>query len=440
METSRPRLPTPAGRAAAAERDRLAAQERARKHQQAATRARSRAAARERQETQQAALARRARDLPPDRYLDREDSWLRFAQRVLELAEDPNVPLLERCRFAAIFASALDEFFAVRIAGRIRRMATGLPVEAASGQSPQQILENVFELARELSARHARCFSDSLMPALAAEGIEILRWKELVPEEQAQLERLFKERIYPVLTPLAVDPAHPFPFISGLTLSLAMIIADPRTGATMFARVKVPPLLPRFLTAAPNRFVPLEDVIAAHLGELFVGLDILEHHAFRVTRITDLEIDDDVTEDLLKSLERELLKRRFEPAVRLEVEESIPQDVLDKLVMELDVDPRAVYRVPGPLDLSGLSLIADLDFRQLKYPRFVPSESALPLTDGGVFAVLAEQDVLVHHPYDSFTASVQRLVVSAAADPRVLAIKQTLYRTSGDSEIVDALI
>ncbi len=180
-----------------------------------------------------------------------------------------------------------------------------------------------------------------------------------------------------MLTPLAVDPAHPFPFISGLTLSLAMMIADPRTGATMFARVKVPPLLPRFLTAAPNRFVPLEDVIAAHLGELFVGLDILEHHAFRVTRITDLEIDEDVTEDLLKSLERELMRRRFEPAVRLEVEESISDEVLDRLVTELDVDDRAVYRLPGPLDLSGLTAIADLDIRRLKYPTFVPSETAL---------------------------------------------------------------
>src|SRR6202034_1092228 len=191
------------------------------------------------------------------------------------------------------------------------------PVEQASGLSSAEILENALELARQLSARHARCFSDQLMPDLAAAGIEILRWKELAPDEQAQLERLFKERIYPVLTPLAVDPAHPFPCISALSLSLAMMIADPDTGATMFARVKVPPLLPRFLTVGANRFVPLEDVIAAHLDELFVGLDILEVHTFRVTRITDLEIDEDVTEDLLKSLERELLKRRFEPAVRL---------------------------------------------------------------------------------------------------------------------------
>jgi polyphosphate kinase len=439
VESAPSRRATPASRAATAERDRLAAQARARKHQQAAARARSRAALRERREAEQAMLVRRGQELPLDRYLDREDSWLRFAQRVLELSEDPNVPLLERCRFAAIFASALDEFFGVRIAGRIRRMATGLPVEAASGLAPGQILENALELARELSARHARCFSDRLMPDLAVEGIEILRWKQLVPEEQARLERLFKERIYPVLTPLAVDPAHPFPFISGLTLSLAVTIAEPESGQTIFARVKVPPLLPRFLSVGPNRFVPLEDVIAAHLEQLFVGLDILEHYVFRVTRISDLEIDEDVTENLLQSLERELMRRRFEPAVRLEVEESISEDVLERLVTELDVDKRAVYRVPGLLDLSGLSAIADLDLRHLKYPMFVPAENALP-HDVSVFSTLNDHDVLVHHPYDSFTASVQRLIVSAAADPRVLAIKQTLYRTSGDSEIVDALI
>ena len=196
--------------------------------------------------------------------------------------------------------------------------------------------------------RNARCFADLLRARAGAEGIEILRWKELVPDEQARLERLFKERIYPVLTPLAVDPTHPFPFISALTLSLAVTIADPVTGDTTFARVKVPPLLPRLLTVSPNRFVPVEDVIAAHLGELFVGLDVLEHHVFRVTRITDLEIDEDVTENLLKSLERELTAAQLRAAVRLEVEESISDDVLDRLVTELDVDTRAVYRVPGP--------------------------------------------------------------------------------------------
>ncbi|HEY2505955.1 MAG TPA: RNA degradosome polyphosphate kinase [Streptosporangiaceae bacterium] len=439
MESPAPRRPQRSSRAAATQRERAEAADRTRKHQQAATRARARAADRERRSAEQERQERLATQLPPDRYLDREESWLRFAERVLDLAEDPDVPLLERVRFASIFASALDEFFGVRVAGRVRRMATGLPVEAVSGKTATEILENVLELARELAVRHARCFADLLQPELAAEGVEILRWKELVPEEQASLERLFKERIYPVLTPLAVDPAHPFPFISGLSLSLALMIAEPKTGATMFARVKVPPLLPRFLTVAPNRFVPLEDVIAAHLGELFVGLEILEHHAFRVTRITDLEIDEDVTEDLLKSLERELMRRRFEPAVRLEVEDSISEEVLDKLVTELDVDPRAVYRLPGPLDLSGLSAIADLNMRQLKYPTFVPSETALA-HDAGVFGQLLEHDVLVHHPYDSFTTSVQRLIVSAAADPRVQAIKQTLYRTSGDSEIVDALV
>ena len=298
---------------------------------------------------------------------------------------------------------------------------------------------NTLETAGELARRHAACFSDSVRPALAAADIEILRWKQLAAAERRSLHQLFRERIYPVLTPLVVDPAHPFPYISGLSLSLAVMIADQRTGRTMFARVKVPPLLPRFLTVAPYRFVPMEDVIAAHLPELFKGLDVIEHHVFRVTRGRDLEIDEDVTEDLLKSLERELTRRRFGPAVRLEVEESMSSDMLDSLETELGVDTRAVYRLPGPLDLSGLSAIADLDLPKLKYPAFVPSDTALP-ADTSIFSALAERDVLVHLPYDSFAATVQRLVVSAAADPRVLAIKQTLYRTSGDSEIVDALI
>jgi polyphosphate kinase len=389
----------------------------------------------------EAERAELAAALPADRYLDREESWLRFAQRVLELAQDPHVPLLERVRFESIFASALDEFFMVRVAGRIRRMVTGLPVENMTGQTPDQILENTLDMARDLAARHALCYSDALVPALAGAGIEILRWKELLPDERARMQRLFRERIYPVLTPLAVDPAHPFPFISGLSLSLAVMVADPKSDLTLFARVKVPtePVLPRFLTVSPKRFVPLEDVIAAHLDELFTGLEVLEHHAFRVTRIRDLEIDEDVTENLLQSLERELMRTKFGQAVRLEVEESISSDVLDKLVSELGVDERAVYRLPGPLDLTSLSGIADLNIRSLKYPAFVPAEGALP-QDRSVFSTLSERDVLVHLPYDSFAASVQRLVTSAAADPRVLAIKHTLYRTSGDSEIVDALI
>jgi polyphosphate kinase len=377
--------------------------------------------------------------LPPNRYLDREESWLRFNQRVLELAEDDTVPLLERVRFLAIFASNLDEFFMVRVAGLMRRMAAGLPVEGVSAQLPGQVLNRTLELAGQLTARHAACFSEQVSPALNAQDIEILRWKELSHEERDNLRELFRERIYPVLTPLVVDPAHPFPFISGLSLNLAVMVADPRTGATMFARVKVPPLLPRFLAVSPQRFVPIEDVIAAHLTQLFAGMDIVEHHVFRVTRVRDLEVDEDVTEDLLQALERELLRRRFDPAVRLEVEDSMSSDVLDRLVTELSVDRRAVYRVPGPLDLSGLSAIADLDIGELRYPPFVPSSSVIP-KDTDIFTALRERDVLVHHPYDSFTTSVERLIDEAAADPSVLAIKQTLYRTSGDSPIVDALI
>ncbi|HXF20708.1 MAG TPA: RNA degradosome polyphosphate kinase [Streptosporangiaceae bacterium] len=381
-----------------------------------------------------------AGELPPDRYIEREGSWLRFNQRVLELAQDDGIPLLERVRFMAIFASNLDEFFMVRVAGRMRRMATGLPVEGVTTEMPaDQVLQNTLDTAHELSLQHAEYFVNTIMPLLASDGIEILRWKELSVEEQDDLHQLFRDRIYPVLTPLVVDPAHPFPYISGLSLSLAVMIADPESGVTSFARVKVPPLLPRFLTVGKYRFVPIEDVIAAHLDDLFTGLDILEHHVFRVTRTRELEVDEDVTEDLMQSLERELLRRRFEPAVRLEVEESMSAEVLEKLVTELEVDRRAVYHLPGPLDLTGLNAIADLDLRALKYPAFVPSESAFP-HEGSVFTTLDRRDVLVHHPYDSFTATVERLIVEAAADPRVLAIKQTVYRTSDSSPIVDALI
>src|SRR6266550_1294632 len=246
--------------------------------------------------------------LPPERYLDREESWLRFNERVLELAEDESVPLLERVRFLAIFATNLDEFFMVRVAGLVRRMVAGFPVEGTG-----QELENTLELAGELTVRHARAFSERIGPELAEHGIEILRWKELSATERDTLGDLFRKRIYPVLTPLVVDPAHPFPFISGLSLNLAVMIADPRTDATVFARVKVPPLLPRFLAVSQNRFVPVEDVIAAHLTDLFGDVEIIEHHAFRVTRIRDLEVDEDLTENLLQAMERELVRRRFEP-------------------------------------------------------------------------------------------------------------------------------
>jgi len=377
--------------------------------------------------------------LPDDRYLDREESWLKFNQRVLELAEDESVPLLERVRFLAIFASNLDEFFMVRVAGLMRRMAAGFPTEGNGVRLPRQVLDNTLELAGELTVRHARGFTDRVRGELVDRGIEILRWKELSDSERGGLADLFRRRIYPVLTPLVVDPAHPFPFISGLSLNLGVMIADPRTEVTMFARVKVPPLLPRFLAVSQHRFVPIEDVIAAHLADLFVGLEIIEHHAFRVTRIRDLEVDEDLTGNLLQAMERELRKQRFEPAVRLEVEDPVSEDVLKRLVTELDVDPRAVYRVPGPLDLAGLSAIADLNIGELRYPAFVPSTRALP-REQNIFTAIAERDVMVQHPYDSFSASVERLIEEAADDSRVLAIKQTLYRTSGKSPLVDALI
>ena len=373
------------------------------------------------------------------RYLDREESWLRFNERVLELGEDESIPLLERVRFTAIFANNLDEFFMVRVANLMQRRAVGFPMEGDSVRLPEQVLENTLRLAGEQTVRHARLFSERLSGELAANGIEILRWKELSDAERDSLAELFRKRIYPVLTPLVVDPAHPFPFISGLSLNLAVMISDPRTETSMFARVKVPPLLPRFLATGQYRFVPIEDVIAAHLSDLFGGLDVIEHHVFRVTRIRDLEVDEDLTGSLLQAMERELIKRRFEPAVRLEVEDSMSADVLDRLVTELDVDPDAVYRLPSPLDLAGLTAIADLNIGELRYPAFVPSTRALP-RESSIFAAIAERDVLVQHPYDSFAGSVSRLIEEAAEDPRVLAIKQTLYRTSGQSPIVDALI
>jgi polyphosphate kinase len=377
--------------------------------------------------------------LPGERYLDREESWLRFNERVLELAEDESIPLLERVRFLAIFATNLDEFFMVRVAGLVRRMVAGFPVEGAGVRLPGQVLENTLELAGELTVRHARAFSERINPELAEHGIELLRWKELSANERETLADLFRQRIYPVLTPLVVDPAHPFPFISGLSLNLAVLIADPRTDATVFARVKVPPLLPRFLALAHNRFVPIEDVIAAHLADLFGGVEVIEHHVFRVTRIRDLEVDEDITENLLQAMERELVRRRFEPAIRLEVEDTMSADVLEKLVTELGIDTRAVYKSTGPLDLSGLSAIADLNIGELRYPAFVPSARSVP-EETSIFTAIAERDILVQHPYDSFAASVERLIEKAAEDSRVLAIKQTLYRTSGQSPIVDALI
>ncbi|GAA3654137.1 RNA degradosome polyphosphate kinase [Nocardioides ginsengisoli] len=380
-----------------------------------------------------------------NRFIDRELSWLRFNERVLELAEDEQLPLLDRARFLAIFTSNLDEFFMVRVAGLKRRIATGLAVRAASGLMPLEVLDAIWSRTADLSQRHARAFRHQVVPALDAQGIELVRWADLDRDEQKFCKRLFKDRIFPVLTPLAVDPAHPFPYISGLSLNLAVVLRNPKTDKELFARVKVPSNFDRFVALGNARFVPLEDVIGAHLGRLFPGMEVVEVHTFRVTRNEDLEVEEDDAENLLAALEKELLRRKFGPPVRLEVEESISRSVLELLVSELDIDEREVFRLPGPLDLRGLHSIADLPRDDLKYPSFVPIthprlaevESAAPVD---VFKALRRRDVLVHHPYDSFATSVQRFIEQAAADPHVLAIKQTLYRTSGDSPIIDALI
>jgi polyphosphate kinase len=376
--------------------------------------------------------------LPQERFLNREESWLQFNQRVLEMSEDPSLPLLERVRFLAIFASNLDEFFRVRVAGLKRRMATGLLLRTKSGLKPREELTRIAAIADDLAQRHSACFQERVLPQLAAEGIEIVRWNDLGRDERSEMRKLFRERVRPVLTPLAVDPAHPFPYISGLSLNLAVTVRNPSTGHTVFARVKVPSQLPRFVAASKARFVPLEDVIAAHLGQLFKGMEIVEHHVFRVTRNEDLDVDEDVTENLMQALERELLKRRFGPPVRLEVEDTITPEVLDLLVEELGVSDHEISRLPGPLDLTGLHAIADLERGELSFRPFVPAE--VVHVDDDIFSVLRERDVLLHHPYDSFSTSVQRFIEQAAADPNVLAIKQTLYRTSGDSPIVDALV
>jgi polyphosphate kinase len=384
--------------------------------------------------------------LPEDRFSNREMSWLDFNARVLAQAEDHRVPLLERLKFLAIFASNLDEFYMVRVAGLKRRMEMGLSMRSADGLTPRETLGRISTHTQELVHRHARCWLDEVEPGLAANGIRIVHWDRLDPAEQSRLAEYFREQVFPVLTPLAVDPAHPFPYISGLSLNLAVLVRDPGFGAERFARVKVPNNVPRFVTVAEDTeawFLPVEELIAAHLSMLFPGMQVLEHHLFRVTRNADIEVEEDRDEDLLQALERELARRRFGPAVRLEAAETIAPHVLDLLVQEIDVSPADVLRVPGLLDLASLWQIYDVDRADLKDPPFVPSthprfaEGETPMS---VFATLREGDVLVHHPYESFATSTQRFIEQAAADPNVLAIKQTLYRTSGDSPIVVALI
>jgi polyphosphate kinase len=393
--------------------------------------------------------------LTENRYLNRELSWLDFNARVLALAEDTSLPLLERAKFLAIFASNLDEFYMVRVAGLKRRDEMGLSVRSADGLTPREQLRRIGEQTQQIASRHARVFLDSVRPGLAEEGIHIVTWADLDQAERDELSTYFNEQVFPVLTPLAVDPAHPFPFVSGLSLNLAVTVKSPEEGGQHFARVKVPDNVDRFVELGglertdesarkrEFRFLPMEELIAAFLPTLFPGLEIVEHHAFRITRNADFEVDEDRDEDLLQALERELARRRFGSPVRLEVADDMTENMLELLLRELDVHPGDVVQVPGLLDLSSLWQIYDVDRPALKDPTFVPATNAAFAdreTPKSIFATLREGDVLVHHPYDSFSTSTQRFIEQAAVDPNVLAIKQTLYRTSGDSPIVRALI
>jgi polyphosphate kinase len=388
--------------------------------------------------------------LPPDRYLDRELSWLAFNTRVLELAEDPDVPLLERANFLAIFASNLDEFFMVRIAGLKRRILTGLAVPTNIGRAATNVLADIQARAQELQERHAAAFRDLVKPQLDTAGIHIETWADLDEADRERVDEIFSLQIFPVLMPLAVDPAHPFPYISGLSLNLSIRVRNPKTAKEEFARLKVPSMLPRFVQLPDDgsgqiRFIPLEDLISNHLGDLFPGMEILEHHEFRVTRNEDVEIEEDESENLIQTLERELLRRRFGPPIRLEITDDMDEVTLGLLVRELDITEHEVYRLPAPLDLGGLFEITKVDRPHLKYRKHVPttSVSLLPTETSAtpdVFASIDRRDILLHHPYESFATSVQTFLEQAALDPGVLAIKMTLYRTSGDSPIVEALI
>lgn len=393
--------------------------------------------------------------LPDDRYLNRELSWLDFNVRVLALAADNSLPLLERAKFLAIFASNLDEFYMVRVAGLKRRDEMGLSVRSADGLTPREQLRRIGEQTQQIATRHARVFLDSVRPALAEEGIYIVTWADLDLAERDQLSTYFNEQVFPVLTPLAVDPAHPFPFVSGLSLNLAVTVKQPEDGGPHFARVKVPNNVDRFVELESRdgaegtegqaiiRYLPMEELIAAFLPVLFPGMEIVEHHAFRITRNADFEVEEDRDEGLLQALERELARRRFGSPVRLEVADDMTESMLELLLRELDVHPGDVIEVPGLLDLSSLWQIYSLERPALKDRTFVPATNpafADRETPRSIFATLREGDVLLHHPYDSFSTSVQRFIELAAADPNVLAIKQTLYRTSGDSPIVRALI
>ncbi|MEO6121378.1 MAG: RNA degradosome polyphosphate kinase [Acidimicrobiales bacterium] len=382
-------------------------------------------------------------DLAP--YLNRELSLLDFQERVLSLAEDPDTPLLERAKFLAIFSTNIDEFFQVRVAVLRDRVAAGLRTNTPDGLSPREQLYAIAHRVRLLVERQSRCFADQVVPELAAAAISLTSWTSLDHDDRAHVTAIFDD-MFPVLTPLAVDPGHPFPYISSLSLNLGIIVSDPVTAMRRFARVKVPPVLPRFVFLPDGkRFVPLEQVIAAHLDRLFPGMEIESHHHFRVTRSADLTLEEDEADDLLAAVEMELRRRRFGRAVRLEIDPAMSVEMRTMLAREMELDDDdGVFAVPGPLDLGGLWSVWELARPELKDDPWVSAtQSGLADADdepADIFATMRQRDILVHHPYDSFRTSVEAFIQQAAADPRVLAIKQTLYRTSGHSPIVEALI
>ncbi len=379
---------------------------------------------------------------PQQRYLNRELSWLDFNSRVLAQAEDRRLPLLERLKFCAIYASNLDEFFMVRVAGLKDQVAGGVTTAPPDGLSP---LTQLVEIRRQVDAqatRLQRVEVYDLIPALAEEGVNLMSWEQLGLADRKRATGEFENHIFPILTPLAVDPGHPFPYISSLSLNLAVLVADPETGEHRFARVKVPPSLPRFIALPDQRFVSAEEVIVAHLDHLFPGMDIVGGWPFRVTRNADLTLDEDA-EDLLEAVELELRRRRFGRAIRLEVGDDMPDEVRNLLKRELDLDEEDIFSYLGGLDATGYWQFQALDRADLKgrpTPGTIPRRLRDIEGSRDLFARIARSDVLLHHPYESFSSSVTEFVRSASEDPDVLAIKITLYRTSGDSPIIDALI
>ena len=393
--------------------------------------------------------------LPNDRFFDRELSWLKFNKRVLELAQDEDLPIIERASFAAIFANNLDEFFMVRVAGLKRRIDTGIAVTAASGLSPRQQLRAISEQAHRLQDEHAHYMIDHILPDLAKEKIVLLSWDKLTAAEQERLSRYYRQQVFPVLTPLAVDPAHPFPYISGGSINLAVLVENPASGKSHFARVKIPGNLNRLVpvddltddetTDVRYGFITMENLIIAHLESLFPGMIIKEARSFRVTRNEDIDVEEDDAENLLNAMEKELLRRRFGPPIRLEISDETSPFLSQLLADQLRVSADEVYRLPAPLDATVLFELGGIDRPDLKYRSFVPpTNRQIAEVESSraqdIFAAIRERDILLHHPYDSFSTSVQAFLAQAAADPKVLAIKQTLYRTSSNSPIIDALI